>query len=86
MVKSLSENAKKIIDALQKFDGEDLTVHDLAEVLNLSVPSVTGTFNSFVVKGLGERELAEIELEDGKRETVKFLKLTDKGMQLDLNE
>ena len=34
-------------------------------------------------KGLGERVIATVELEDGKEETVKFLKLTDAGQALD---
>ena len=36
-------------------------------------------------KGLGERVTAEIELEDGSHKTVKFLKLTDAGLALDVD-
>lgn len=79
----LSANAKVIMNKLQELDGADVTVHDLSEAIGLTVPQITGSFNSFVKKGLGEREIAEVELEDGKVEQVKFLKLTDAGMNLD---
>ena len=34
-------------------------------------------------KGLGVREIAEVELEDGTHKQVKFLKLTEAGMSFD---
>ena len=79
----LSANAKVIMKRLQELEGADITVHDLSEDIGLPVNSITGTFNSFVKKGLGERVIATVELEDGKEETVKFLKLTDAGQALD---
>ena len=81
----LSENAKVIMKRLQELEGADITVHDLSEDIGLPVNSITGTFNSFVKKGLGERVIAEIELEDGSHKTVKFLKLTDAGLNLDVD-
>lgn len=59
---------------------EDVTAADAAEALGVSISSITGTFNSIVKKGLGERVQAEIELPDGTHKAVKFLKLTDEGM------
>ena len=79
----LSANAKVIMKRLQELDGADITVHDLSEDVGLAVNSITGTFNSFVKKGLGERVMATIEVEEGKEETVKFLKLTEAGQNLD---
>ena len=84
MVK-LSANAKVIMKRLQELEGADITVHDLSEDIGLPVNSITGTFNSFVKKGLGERVIAEVELEDGTHKTVKFLKLTDAGQALDVD-
>ena len=81
----LSENAKVIMKRLQELEGADITVHDLSEDIGLPVNSITGTFNSFVKKGLGERVIAEVELEDGSHKTVKFLKLTDAGLNLDVD-
>ena len=84
MVK-LSENAKVVMRRLQELDGADVTVHDLSEDIGLPVNSITGIFNSFVKKGLGERVTAEVELEDGSHQKVKFLKLTDAGLALDVD-
>lgn len=84
MVK-LSENAKLVMRRLQELDGADVTVHDLSEDIGLPVNSITGIFNSFVKKGLGERVTAEVELEDGSHQKVKFLKLTDAGLALDVD-
>ena len=81
----LSANAKVIMKRLQELEGADITVHDLSEDIGLTVPQITGTFNSFVKKELGVREEVTVELEDGKEETVKFLKLTDAGMALDVD-
>ncbi len=81
----LSANAKVIMKRLQELEGADVTVHDLSEDIGLPVNSITGTFNSFVKKGLGERVIAEVELEDGSHQTVKFLKLTDAGLALDVD-
>jgi DNA-binding MarR family transcriptional regulator len=84
MVK-LSENAKVVMRRLQELEGADVTVHDLSEDIGLPVNSITGIFNSFVKKGLGERVIAEVELEDGSHKKVKFLKLTDAGLALDVD-
>ena len=84
MVK-LSENAKVVMRRLQELEDADVTVHDLSEDIGLPVNSITGIFNSFVKKGLGERVIAEVELEDGSHKTVKFLKLTDAGLALDVD-
>lgn len=81
----LSDNAKKIMTYLKDIDNADVTVHQVAEELGLQVNQITGTFNSFVKKGLGERVEAEIENLDGSHEKVKFLKLTAKGLDFDPN-
>jgi DNA-binding MarR family transcriptional regulator len=79
---NLSDNAKTILKGLQSLDGENITVHDLSERIGLPVNSITGTFNSFVKKGLGERVIADIQ--DGETtKSVKFLKLTEEGANLD---
>lgn len=80
---NLSDNAKLILGRLQELEGEDVTVHDLSEMIGLTVPQITGSFNSFVKKGIGFREEAEVEV-DGEIKTVKFLKLTDEGKSLDI--
>lgn len=80
---AMSEKAKKVLAYLKGVNGENVTAHDVSDALGLPVNSITGTFNSFVKKGLGVREAAEIEIEDGTHKQVKFLKLTDAGMAYD---
>ncbi len=58
---------------------QEVTAADAAEALGVSVSSITGTFNAIVKKGLGERIVAEVELEDGTHKAVKFLQLTAEG-------
>lgn len=80
---AMSENAKKVLAYLKGIGDADVTVHDISEAIDLPVNSITGTFNSFVKKGLGEREVAEVEQADGTHKAVKFLKLTDAGKTVD---
>ena len=80
---AMSDNAKKVLAYLKGIENEDVTVHDISDAVGLPVNSITGTFNSFVKKGLGERVEAEVELADGSHKTVKFLKLTQDGMGFD---
>lgn len=80
---AMKENTRKIFDYLKAHDGEDMTASDVAEALALETRSVNGSFTSFQKKGLGVREEAEIELPDGKHQTVKFLRLTDEGRAFD---
>ena len=79
----LSDNAKKIMEYLKDIENAGVTVHEVAEELGLQVNQVTGTFNSFVKKGLGTRVESEVELSDGTHKAVKFLKLTEKGLDFD---
>lgn len=79
----MSDNAKKVLAYLKDAKDENVTVHDVSDAVGLPVNSITGTFNSFVKKGLGERVVAEIEEEDGSHKAVKFLKLTPAGLSFD---
>ena len=81
---ALSEKAKALLTYFQENDG-DVTVHDVAEAINMPVNSITGTFNSFVKKGWAERVPAEIELEDGTHKAVKLLRLTEAGKGVDVD-
>lgn len=80
---AMKENTRKIFDYLKANDGQDMTAADVAEALGLEVRSVNGSFTSFQKKGLGVREEAEIKLENGTHQKVKFLRLTDEGRAFD---
>ena len=83
----MKENTKKVITYLQGLGANDnVTATDVAEALDLEVRSVNGIFTSAIQrKSYGFREEAEIELEDGSHAKVKFLRLTDAGKKLDLD-
>ena len=83
---AMKENSKKVLEYLKKVNGQNVTSADVAEALGLEKRSVDGIFTSAIQrKGLGIRTPAEIELEDGTHKAIKFLSLTDEGMNFDPN-
>lgn len=83
---AMKENTKKVITYLQGLGNTNVTAADVADALGLEKRSVDGIFTSAVQrKQLGFREEAEIELNDGTHQKVKFLRLTDAGKALDVN-
>lgn len=81
---AMKENTRKVLDYLKENNGEDLTAADVAEALGLEKRQVDGIFTSaFQRKGLGVREPSEVTLEDGSHQKVKYLRLTDEGLNLD---
>lgn len=84
---AMKENTKRVITYLQGLDpNTDVTAADVAEALGMEKRSVDGVFTSAIQrKELGARVEAEIELEDGTHKKVKFLKLNDAGMAIDVN-
>ena len=82
---AMKENTKKVFEFLRTVNGQNVTAADVAEALGLEKRSVDGIFTSAIQKkGYGVRIPAEIELEDGAHKSVKFLQLTEAGMNLDL--
>lgn len=96
-----SENSIKIFNYVREHEDENITANDIAEALDLTPRQVNGSITaSFqrhreeidgekVIVPLMERidgEL-EIETEDGKikHKAVKFIKLTDKGHEFDID-
>lgn len=82
---AMKENTRKVFEYLKTVN-DNVTAADVAETLGLEKKSVDGIFTSAIQKkGYGKRVPAEVELEDGSHKPVKFLKLTDAGMALDLD-
>lgn len=80
----MKENSKAVLNYLKQINGADVTSADVADALGLEKRQVDGIFTSALQrKGYGVRVPAEIELEDGSHKQVKFLRLTDAGMELD---
>ena len=81
---AMKENSKKVLNYLKEINGENVTAADVSVALGLEKRQVDGIFTSAIQrKGLGVRVPAEIELDDGSHKAVKFLKLTDAGMDFD---
>ena len=81
---AMKENSKAVLNYLKSINGADVTAADVADALGLEKRQVDGIFTSALQrKGYGVRVPAEIELDDGSHKPVKFLKLTDAGMELD---
>jgi len=83
---AMKENTRKVFEYLREVDGQNVVAADVAEALGLEKRQVDGIFTSAIQrKSYGFREEAEIELEDGSHAKVKFLRLTDAGKKLDLD-
>lgn len=82
---AMSDNGKKIFGYLKDNFGTEMTAHDMAEALGLTVPQITGSVNSLVKKGYAIRTESEVAAtEEGKKPTiVKFISLTDAGLDFD---
>lgn len=83
---AMKENTKNVINYLKGIKGADVTAADVAEALGLEKRQVDGIFTSAIQrKGYGIRVPAEVEVEDGSHVSVKFLKLTEAGIALDVD-
>lgn len=82
----MKESTKTVIKYLQSLNNKDITAAEVAENLGMTKKSVDGVFTAALQrKDYGYRQEAEIETQEGKHVTVKFLKLTDAGMNLDVD-
>lgn len=79
----LKENTIKIIEYVKSMKGQNITNNDIAEALGIPSRSVVGTITSMCKKGIMERVPAEIENDNGTHTPVKFIVMTDEGMDFD---
>ena len=83
---AIKPNTRAVIEYLRGVNA-DVTAADVADALGLEKRQVDGIFTSALQrKGYGVRVPAEVELADGTHKQIKFLKLTDAGMNLDLDQ
>ena len=81
---AMKENSVKVLNYLKQINGQNVTAADVADALGLEKRQVDGIFTSALQrKGFGIREEAEIQLDDGSHQKVKFLRLTDAGLVYD---
>lgn len=84
---SMKPNTRMVFEFLKEHCDENLTADNVAKALNLDKRQVNGIFTSAIQrKGYGIRESAEIELADGSHSGVKYLRLTEEGMNFDLDQ
>lgn len=81
---AMKPNTKAVLEYLKSVHGKkDVTAADVAAALDLDVKQVNGIFTAALQrKEYGYREEAEIQLDDGSHSKVKFLHLTDTGLEL----
>lgn len=81
----LKENSKLVYDYLKaNADKKDIIVDDIVAATGLNGRQVNGIVTSALQKkGFAVRTPGEIELEDGSHKQVKFISLTELGMDED---
>ena len=80
----LKPNSKLVYEFVKANNGKNITAADIAEGTGLETKQVNGIVTSaFQRKEYMERIPAEIELEDGSHKSVKFIRLTEKGLAFD---
>ncbi len=92
----LKENSLMVFNYVKEHQDENIIADDIANATGLSSRQVNGIITMAfqrhkeevdgekVEVPLMERIPAEIELEDGTHKQVKLIRLTDEGMQLDV--
>ena len=82
---AVSDKSLVVLNYLKSIGDQNVTAADIATALGMEKKSVDGIVTSGLIrnKGLAERILAEIELEDGTHKPVKFIKATAAGMAYD---
>lgn len=83
---ALTENSRKVYDFVKAAQeaGDKITAQDIADGTGLTTKQVNGSVTAaFQKKELMERVESVIEVEEGKHKTVKFIRLTEKGMAFD---
>lgn len=81
---ALKENSLKVYEYVKANMGSDFTAKDIAAALDLTASQVNGIITSaFQRKGLMFREEAEITLDDGSHDKVKFIRMSPEGAAFD---
>lgn len=81
----MTDGSKKVFNFLKENYGEKLTNADIATALGVTGPVVVGSVNGLVKKGYAQREEVVIPAteEGGKDTKVKYISLTEEGMNFD---
>ena len=77
---AMKESSRKVFDFLVANYGTKVTGNDIAAALGVSVPTVTGSVNGLVKKGLAERIEEVTTGADDKEVRTKYITLTEEGL------
>jgi len=84
----MTENAKKVLNFLQKNYGKEFTKHEIVEKIDINMSAVSGSVNGLVSRGLAteRRELIQGRFKGEKDTEIRYVKLTEKGKEYDPDE
>lgn len=89
---TMAEGTKNLFKYLQAHNTENNTAEDVAKILypdmdiKAATKKVNGAFTAGIqTKEFGFRQEAVVELHDGSQKSVKFLKLNENGMKLNVD-
>lgn len=81
----MTVNSRKVYEFLKENYGKNLTAQDIAKALDISVSAVTGSVNGLARDtkhpAYAVRNEVEVEGEEGKTVKVKYISLTEAGLQ-----
>lgn len=79
----MKESSRNVFNYLKTNYGTPLTNNDIAAALNVSGSTVVGSVQGLVRKGYAVRTEDEITGQDGKVVKVKYISLTEAGLEFD---
>lgn len=84
----MTEGSKKVFEYVKNNYGTELTKQQIAEALDVSLSTVTGSVNSLVKKGLCSERIEEVPaVAEGKQPTyLRWLSMTELGVTYDPEE
>lgn len=80
---AMKESSRNVFEFLKANYGTPVTGNDIATALGVTVPTVTGSVNGLVKKGLAVRNEEVVAGTDGKDTKVKYISLTEAGLSFD---
>lgn len=81
---AISQNTVNVFNYIKNHSAENLTLDKIGEAIGLTAKQVNGSAVGLQKKGLIYRVDATLEFEDGSTKNVKFLKVTDAGLETEL--
>lgn len=79
----MTDGAKNVFNFMKAHPGEEMTKQAIAAALEVPVATVTGSTNWLLKQGYATERVDEVEVEGGKKKTVKYVQLTDAGLAYD---